>query len=632
MLEFLKPWMSPDMIIAFLFLGALLTYITGKVSSIGRNLLAALISLFAAVLVFFSYGNWSSVSWHPSVTPTNISFTLSMNILSWFFAVMVSMVSALGIIYAVGLREKIERENAFYGLSLVLMASMLGVVFSSDLLSLFIFWEIMTLSSYLLTTLSGRRAEKAALNYMIISTVGAYSILIGISMIYARFGTTQFSMLAGVIGSADPLFLAIVLSLVGIGFAVKGAMLPFYVWAPPAYSEAPDSFTPVFSGALSKLGPYGFMLFMYAIVGLPALAKLGTFRGISDFGYAVALLGSITSVIATLYAVAQDDIKKLLAYSSVSQIGYVMMGVGIGTSIGIAGGLYHALNHAIFKTVLFMGAGALIYTTGSRKLSDMGGLGTKMPITFLTMLIAIFALAGIPLTGGFGSKWLLYEAAIDKKFVFIAPLAFVASVGAFLYAFRILQSAFLGQLPDRLKDAKDPSPLITVPMIFLAGLLVLFGIAPGIPLSVIASVESYLGIAPINVSTYSVYLGVNFGAYNALAVMITISATLLVGLLLFFAGAKSRKVDQHDTYLAAEVPEHHVDLYLHYSANFYRPIERLFSPYLKMRLERLYEAFGSGYELISEGIRRVYTGDVQHYVYYVIAFLTVMILYGWWYL
>ena len=622
----------PEWIIAILFVGALLTYFAGKVSAVSRKVLAILFSSYVAILVFLSPQTGITTAWRPSFSPVHFRLLLTINPLSWFFALMLSMVSALGIIYAAGFRKSSERDNAFYALSLVLMGAMLGVVFSGDMLSFFIFWEIMTLSSYLITTLAGKRAYKASLNYMIISTAGAYSMLIGMTMIYVRYGTLEFWRLSTLLPGANALFLIEVLTLIGVGFAVKAALIPFYVWAPPAYSEAPDSFTPVFSGALSKLGPYGFMLFMYGLVGVNALAKVGTFRGISDFGYAVALLGSITSVIATLYAIAQDDIKKLLAYSSVSQLGYVMMGIGIGTSVGVAGGLYHALNHAIFKTTLFMGAGALIYTTGSRKLSDMGGLATKMPITFITMLISIFALAGIPITSGFGSKWLLYEAAIDKKFVFIAPLAFIASVGAFLYAFRILQSAFLGQLPDRLKDAKDPSPLITAPMLFLAGLLVLFGIAPGIPLSLIANIESYMGIAPINVSKYAVYLGANFGAYNAIYVMTAVTFALITGLVLFLMGAKSRKVDQKDTYLAGEVPEHHVDLYLHYSANFYRPIERMFAPYLRLRLERLYDAFGNGYELISEGIRRIYTGDVQHYVYYVMAFLGLLIVAGWWWL
>ena len=622
----------PEWMIAILFVGALLTYFAGKVSAVSRKVLAILFSSYVAILVFLSPQTGITTAWRPSFSPVHFRLLLTINPLSWFFALMLSMVSALGIIYAAGFRKSSERDNAFYALSLVLMGAMLGVVFSGDMLSFFIFWEIMTLSSYLITTLAGKRAYRASLNYMIISTAGAYSMLIGMTMIYVRYGTLEFWRLSALLPGANALFLIEVLTLIGVGFAVKAALIPFYVWAPPAYSEAPDSFTPVFSGALSKLGPYGFMLFMYGLVGVNALAKVGTFRGISDFGYVVAILGSITSVIATLYAIAQDDIKKLLAYSSVSQLGYVMMGIGIGTSVGVAGGLYHALNHAIFKTTLFMGAGALIYTTGSRKLSDMGGLATKMPITFITMLISIFALAGIPITSGFGSKWLLYEAAIDKKFVFIAPLAFIASVGAFLYAFRILQSAFLGQLPERLKDAKDPSPLITVPMLFLAGLLVLFGIAPGIPLSLIANIESYMGIAPINVSKYAVYLGANFGAYNAIYVMTAVTFALITGLVLFLMGAKSRKVDQKDTYLAGEVPEHHVDLYLHYSANFYRPIERMFAPYLRLRLERLYDAFGNGYELISEGIRRIYTGDVQHYVYYVMAFLGLLIVAGWWWL
>ncbi len=633
MLEMLNPMVRPEWMVLLLFAGAFVTYFAFKASRVFGKFLAALFSGLVSLLVLLAYGMNLGTYWKPSVAPENVRLLLEINPLSWFFAVMLSMVAFSGILYSTAFRKNSERDALFYSLNLSLMAAMLGVVFSADLLSFFVFWEIMTLSSYLLTTLAGKRADKAALNYMIISSAGAYAMLVGIAMIYARFGTTEFSALSGLLGSADPGFLLIVLTLVGTGFAVKAALFPLYIWAPPAYSEAPDSFTPIFSGALSKLGPYGFTLFMYGLVGLPALARLGTFRGISDFGYVIALLGSVTAVIATLYAIAQDDIKKLLAYSSISQLGYVMMGIGIGTSIGVAGGLYHALNHAIFKTTLFMGAGVLIYTTGSRKLSDMGGLGTKMPITFLTMLIAIFALAGIPMTGGFGSKWLLYEAAIDKKFVFIAPLAFIASVGAFLYSFRILQSAFLGQLPDRLKDAKDPSPLITIPMMFLAGLLILFGIAPGIPLSVIAGIESYLGMTPIDVSEYAVYLsGGNLGAYNAKIVMYVLLATMIVAFLIFLAGKRSKKVGQTDTFLAGEAAEHHENIYLHYSVNFYRPLERMFEPYLRKRLERCYDGFGRGYELVSEGIRRIYTGDVQHYVYYVIAFLALLIITGWWYM
>ena len=623
-------FITPQWAIIFLFLGAILTYFAGRYSAIARYSIALLFSGLSLLIVAMLYDKPSTYVWTPSILPESASIYIVTNPLSWFFGIMLAGIAFLTLMYSIPIMKGKRGENMFYTLSLILTAALMGVVFSGDILSFFIFWEIMTLSSYLLVTLAGKRADKAALNYMILSTVGAYSMLIGMMMIYVRSGSTEFSAVSSMLSGADPGFLWISLGLVSVGFLVKAASLPFYIWAPPAYSEAPDGFTPLFSGGLSKLGAYGFMIFMYGLAGMSALMAMGTFRGISSFGYAIALLGSITSVIATLYAIAQDDIKKLLAYSSVSQLGYVLMGIGIGTSVGVAGGLYHALNHALFKTTLFMGAGVLIYTTGSRKLSDMGGLATKMPITFITMLIAVFALAGIPMTGGFGSKWLLYEAAIDKGFVFIAPLAFVASVGAFLYAFRILQSAFLGQLPEKLEDAKDPSPLISIPMIIMAGILVLFGIAPGIPLGIIANVEAFIGIAPIDVSMYSVYLGAGFGAYNAMTVMTVITAALLVGIILFVIGSKSKKVGQTDTYMAGEIPEHHVDMYMHYSANFYRPIERLFEPYLRERLEAAYEFMGESYETFSDLIRRVYTGDVRDYVFYVLGFLAFMVIAGWW--
>ncbi len=622
----------PEFAIMLLFVGALITYFAGKFSSVARYVLSLAFSGLAVVLIALMYDKEIGLMWTPSSMPVNISIYIQTNPLSWFFAIILSGLAFLVLMYSIPIMKGKRMENWFYTLSLLLTGSMLGVVFSGDLLSFFIFWEIMTLSSYLLVTLAGKRADKAALNYMIISTAGAYAMLIGMVMMYVRFGTTEFSELAAMLPTASAGFIWVSVGLIAVGFLVKSAALPFYVWAPPAYSEAPDGFTPLFSGGLSKLGPYGLLLFMYGMVGLSSLTSMGTFRGVSGFGYAVALLGTITSAIATLYAISQDDIKKLLAYSSISQIGYILMGIGIGSSLGVAGAMYHVLNHALFKTVLFMGAGVLIYTTGTRKMSQMGGLATKMPLTFLTMLISIFSLAAIPITGGFGSKWLLYEAAIQKQFVLIVPLAFVASVGAFLYSFRLLQSVFLGELPERLEDAKDPSPLVLTPMLIMASITVLFAIVPGIPLSVIASIESYIGIEPISVdSWYSLFVGESFGAYDAMMVMNVMLLAMMVGFGLFVFGGKERKVDQHDTFLSGEVYEHHENLELHFAGSFYRPIERLFEPYLRKRLEMIYDAFGTGYEYISEGIRRLYTGDVQDYVYYVVGFLGMLIIIaGWW--
>ncbi len=626
-------FIRPEYVLMLIFAGALITYFAGKYSSMARYSLSLLFSGLALLMVALLYGKNTLSVWTPSITPNGISMYVGTNPLTWFFAIILASLSFLTIMYSIPIMKGKRMENWFHTLTLLLMGSMLGVVFSSDLLSFFIFWEMMTLSSYLLVTLAGKRSDKAALNYMILSTMGAYSMLTGITMLYVHFGTTEFSLLSAQIPGTPVNFLWLSLGLVAVGFLVKSAALPFYVWAAPAYSEAPDGFTPLFSGALSKLGAYGLFLFMYVIVGMSALIGMGSFRGVSSFGYAIALLGGITAFIATLYAIREDDIKRLLAYSSVSQVGYILMGLGIGTSLSVAGSLYHALNHALFKTVLFMGAGAIIQLTGTRKMSEMGGLATRMPITFLTMLISIFSLAAIPMTSGFGSKWLIYEAAINKGFVFIAPLAFVASVGSFLYSFRLLQAVFLGQLPDGLKDAKDPSLLVTIPMIALTSITVLFAIVPGVPLGAIASAESYMGIQPIQVdSLFYFRIGNSFGAYNALVVMTILLFAMLVAMIMFaFAGSKSKKVDQHDTYLSGEIYEHHSDLGLHYAANFYRPIERMFEPYLRLRLERTYDAFGRGYELLSEGIRRVYSGDVQTYVYYVIGFLGMLIiLAGWW--
>ena len=577
-----------------------------------RKYAVAVAAIFAAVPSIALYPFYdTNVS---RIINIGVKLNLTFDPTTWFFMLMLDTLAFSALLFAIPYIKK--AQGNFATLILVALAGANGVLMARDFLSLYIFWEMMSWATYLLIL---RKSGEYARRYLLFGVLSAYFIIMGIGIVYYYTGSFLYSATTGIPMSG---WFWILLFLV-LGFGVKMAVVPLHVWAPYAYC-AEQPFVAFLSGGLSKLGTFGILMAMYSIAGISILQGFGTFRGVSLFGYPFALLGAITAFIGTVLAIFQDDLRKLLAYSSIGQLGYVMVGLGLGTSLALGGAIFHAFNHAFFKSLLFLGAGAVIYRTGKYKISEMGGLGYKMPFTFLFVLFAIFALAGIPITSGFISKWMLYEAAIAKKFVFIAPLMLIASVGAFLYCFRILYGVFLGQLSEEHKDVKEaPAPMLAAMFILMLP-LVIFSIVPGWILGWISKILVSMGLKPLEYSTFAYYSPI--GNANMLIMWIAFMLLFMVSMIIFMM-KKARVVDQLDNYLAGEAP---TQVQLHAAHNFYKPLKDTWAPVLKYSINRAYEKFSQFFVEGFKEIRKMYTENPQDYAAYMgIAFL-IFVLVGWW--
>ncbi len=496
-------------------------------------------------------------------------------------------------------------SSSFYPAYLVVVFSMAGLVLSTTWFSLFVFWEIMSWASFLLINMG--RGKKAAWIYAVLSAAGAYAMLGGISLLPSPYISS--------VKSPGP-WLALLLSL---GFLVKMATVPLHIWARDAYGESPDDFTPLLSGIMSKMGVFGSALvFLYVVINLSSR---------SSFNYLLGWAGVLTAFFMTLLAVFQEDLKKLLAYSSVAQVGYILLGLALFTPLGWTAALYHTVNHFFFKGLLFVAAAGIVYRVGTSYLPHMGGLIRRMPLTFFASLLAVIALAGVPPLSGFAGKWLLYTALIEKGWIFIAVVAFLASTLAFLYSFKILHAVFLGQLQEENCEVREvPIPVAVVEIILLIPLVVL-GAFPRLILDPITRVLGKVTALGIPDLKYTKTLGVvsRLGHWNALFLMVFFAGAFILALIFFaLTSARVKLVGQMDVGYSGEVPRSPEDLHFGYGMydHFRRAVKWLIYPLATRVWRGIYEALGA----VAEMGRRIYTGDTNTYAAYVIGISLLILL------
>ncbi len=573
----------------------------------------AVATLFSGVVLAFAMFGYGMAGM--GVLHVGFEMHLSLDAVSWFFMVMIDLVGFVALMFSMEFIT--DGKGSFSFFMLLALAGANGVVMSRDFLSLYIFWEIMSWSVFLLVL---RSSGEWAKKYIVFAVISAVLLLMGIGVVYHYSGSLVYS---GAVKGLSLSAWGVALSLLIVGFMVKMAVVPLHVWAPYAYSSE-QTFVAFLSGGLSKLGTFGVLVVMYMAAGVSVMHGFGVFKNVSLFGYPFALLGAITAFVGTIVAVFQDDIRKLLAYSSIGQLGYVMVGLGLGMPLAVGGAIFHAFNHAMFKSVLFMGVAAVFYRVKTYRISEMGGLGYKMPFTFLAVLTAIFGLAGIPVTSGFISKWMLYEAAIQNRFVIIAPLMLVASVGAFLYCFRILYGVFLGQIDRGKEEVKEVGVWMLLPMYILVVPLLLFALFPGWILAWINDMLVYMNVGRLSYTTYS------FSSLIGNADMLLFLGSFFVAFAIavaLFVKRPATNVDQYDNYLSGEVREY---VRLHAAYNFYKPLKDVWAPLLNRSIDRGYDAFGKMLGVVFDRVKLFYTGNPQDYAAYVgLAFL-IFVVVGWW--
>jgi len=429
------------------------------------DLLANLVNFFLLVLscltislpvLVYKVGGWEKFAGIP------IGIYLVRDGLSSLMLVIINLIGFLVSLYSVQYMEKYTDKTKYYTLFLLLMAGMNGTILSGDMFNLFVFLEIAAIASYALVAF-GTEAEEleAAFKYQVMGTVASGFILLGIAFLYSLTGTLNMADAGQLIsrqGANATIFFVGALFL--MGFGLKAAIMPFHAWLPDAHPSAPAPISAMLSGVLIKaLGVYTLVRIFFNVLGL---------GGNGSVLNILMVLGIISMAGGALLALGQKDMKRLLAYSSISQIGYVIFSFGLGTPLGILGGLFYLVNHAASKSLLFLNSGAVVYATGNRDLERMGGLSKKMPVTAATSFTASMSIAGIPPFSGFFSKLIIIIAAVQAGHPVFALLAVLVSIVTLAYYLKMQRLAFFGKLGQAWEKVKEVPGLMCFSMIFLA--------------------------------------------------------------------------------------------------------------------------------------------------------------------
>ncbi len=545
-----------------------------------------------------------------------------LNSLSWYFAFIGALV---GIAMAFGLSST-SRRGYDWLFSLMSFTGVMGVFLARDFVSLFLFWELMTFGSFMMVL---RRNRHESLKYFVLSVIGAYSMLLAIGMVYAKTGTLDYAMASQTLllltkmGGVSKAYVDTIFALFLLAFGVKAGVVPLHVWAPGAYGENDQSYTSFFSGVLSKAGVYGFIITLFVMPSLYGIYfAMGTFHGHLTGTYLIAWAGAVTVVVASFLAVLQEDIRKLLAYSSVGQVGYIILALGVFNGVAVGGAMFHVLSHAMFKGLFWLISAALILRTGKTRFEDFGGLAEKMPVTFAMALIAVLSLAGIPPMAGFASKWLIYEGAIQAHMPLVAGTIFLGSALAFAYVVRFLYAVWFGQRPSDLDDVREaPLPLL-VGMTVLAIPNIVFGIAPGLAVRLINRFFN------TNITVNSYYsISTPTGTYNALSVTLVLIVGLAIAGLVYIYGANARKIKVTNTYQSGNPVTEEYNLVIR--RNFYRPLAEALDFWLKYSWDRFYERLANLSEDFADWLREgFYNGNVQSYSWYLAIILLILAIWG----
>ena len=474
----------PVMAVMLLFLGAFLVAIFGRISPVIRDGIAILIATISLVLIYalikpvmidgqiISYwmGNWEPVEGYA------IGIGYEVDALGLFFALLVVTTFWLSGIYSLGYLKKDANKMHYYTLYLMLSASVLGLVLTGDLFNMFIMIEIMTFASVALTAFRNKQAIalEAAFKYLVLGSIGSSMTLAGVALMYRVCHTLNMAQISSIIGGEFNLTTIMAFGLIVAGLGVKSYIVPFHTPAADAYTAAPTSISMIFSGMVNKAGVYGIIRMVYVV-----------FRAMdrSSIQILLVVFGAVTMFIGVTMALAQHDFKRLLAFHSISQIGYVITAIGLGTALGLNAGLFHAMNHTLFKGLLFLTAGAVLTATGTTNLDKLGGLSKRMPVTTVCFLVGAFSISGLPPFNGFASKWMVYQAIYTKAvesgnilFAIATITALIVSVMTLASFIKVTQAVFFGQENPENANAKEVPVIMQIPMVIMAVLCVLTGL------------------------------------------------------------------------------------------------------------------------------------------------------------
>ncbi len=427
-----------------------------------------------SVTAYFLYELYVEVSEKGNLRFSSLPFgaCLEIDMLSVFMALIYVMIGLLAAAYSMKYMERDTGLTEYYTLLLGMVAGMMGVTFSGDFFTLFVFWELMSLTSYALVAFRKERWApiEAGFKYLIMSAAGGATILLAMSFLYGMTGTLNFADLAtGLSGVVSTEWLYVTLTLIIVGFGVKAAIVPFHTWLPDAHPEAPAPISALLSGALVPTGAYALIRVLLLVFGsMPTVWQM-----------TLLVFAVFTMFVGNLMALLQDDIKRLLAFSTIAQMGYILFGFSIASQQGLTGSLFHIMNHAIMKSLLFLCAGAFVHQVGTRSLSKLAGIRRTMPVTSMLLAIGAVAIAGIPPLNGFWSEWMIVLAGIEAEMLPFSALMIINILLSVAYYLRLIYVIVLKEpTPVSERGTKAPVSLL-IPILVLAALCIAIGVYPG---------------------------------------------------------------------------------------------------------------------------------------------------------
>ncbi|HMA52880.1 MAG TPA: NADH-quinone oxidoreductase subunit M [Acidobacteriota bacterium] len=463
------------MIILFVVLPLIVAGILPLVGKVSRRVLPDLLAnaTLLVLLVYAAVSGRALIAGGPVLQQLSwlgeaVNLRLALDGFSLFMLLAIALVGLAASLFSIDYMEHYGAKANYYALYLVMIAGMNGLVLATDLFSVYVFLEVAAIASYALVAYGlTHDGLEAAFKYLMLSVVGSAFIVAGIAVIFGMTGGLDFAAVAAGLQElkAGPV-LAIASAFFLLGFGLKAALVPFHAWLPDAHPSAPAPISAVLSGLLIKVsGVYALTRVFLNVFGLtPALSTV------------LMWLGVLSMVVAAFLALGQKDMKRMLAYSSISQVGYVVLGIGIGTPLGIAGGLFHLFNHALAKGLLFLTSGSVQQATGTRDLDEMGGLAKRMPVTAATNLIGALSISGVPPLNGFWSKLIIIVALVQAGHPVFAVIAVLASVLTLWYYLLMQRKAFFGRLNEKWAAVKEAPFWMTAAAVFLALLCLGIGI------------------------------------------------------------------------------------------------------------------------------------------------------------
>ncbi|MEK6765263.1 MAG: hydrogenase 4 subunit B [Planctomycetota bacterium] len=518
---------------------------------------AVTLAIFGAYLLFTPPVNISSIS----ITPV-LEFVFRGDAISGFFIFVISILTFSVSIYSIGYTKSLANKGVMGFLFSIFILSMYAVVLSGNIITFLISWETMSVVSYFLVTFDREeKSARAGLIYAVMTHVGTAFIIALFLILYKYTGYTDFSDIKTAVKDLPDAIKTVVFVFAVIGFGTKAGIIPLHTWLPEAHPAAPSNISALMSGVMIKTGIYGILRIAVDVLGI----------GPEWWGIAILVIGAVSSVLGILYALMEHDIKRLLAYCSVENIGIILLGIGASmvlasnglyklSAIAMTAGLYHTLNHAIFKGLLFLGAGSVVHSTHTKNMEDMGGLIKLMPYTAIFFLIGSISICALPFFNGFVSEWLTYQSllfgfkSVSVTAKVVAPMggAALAFTGALAIAcfVKVFGISFLGMpRSDHAESAKESSPSMIAGMAILALLCLVFGIFPDSTIKLFSpAVLSLTGAEYMSSGKNILYISEIASGLSPLAILVAMLAIFFAAVVLIRVVGGKRKITYGDSW------------------------------------------------------------------------------------